>query len=146
MTNPQANAAITPSEGVYYLVPQKDKTLKLLSLRADDHNEKDPSHFEFWKVYVKDLIIKTFNIKDPGDIYRSIPRGRIQFEYQDGEAIGYLVAHGNDYPKTFNPHILQDFGLVKLNYDKKVRFVHDTHEDMNPHEKEHLQKLIGVKW
>ena len=119
--------ALTPSEGIYYILPTRQGHNEVLSQRADDTDE--PAHMFFWEKV-------------------GVPRGRVQKEIDHIEykpTGNYIILHGGDVPvSTIQYAVLQDFGLNELNRAGKVKWVMDDHEKMDPEDrKEFLETVKG---
>lgn len=140
--------ALKPSEGIYYVIPNKKGNYTVLSLRADESDE--PLHMFFWKK-VLNQVANEYKLK-PGDVtdlrtnYMAIPRGRIQKEIDKKtlkETDNYIILHGGDVPLSqIKPFVLQDFGLIPLAANKRVKWIIDPHEKMDPEDKKALENAI----
>ena len=143
--------ALTPSEGIYYVVPQKVGNPMVVSQRSSDHTE-DVTHLFFWEKVLR-LLAKEFNlshgdIEDLRTMYMSIPRGRVQKVLGDDfkPTGGYVVVHGNDVPLSMvKPFVHQDFGLIQLAAEGKVIWKEEAHEKMDKQDRTVLQDILKSK-
>ena len=126
--------ATKPSAGIYYAIP-KDKNMSLWEIMAEreDETTESPLHYNIWQNQVLPKLRERFNIDiaDLHSCYTGLPRGRI---VKVGD--NYVVSHGNDTPSMVNHLILAEFGLLALNYDKKVDFSFDSHQQMKDVDKD----------
>jgi hypothetical protein len=59
----------------------------------------------------------------------------------------WIIAHGDDVDlNLYGPGILYEFGLRDLAALNKVRWEHDTHENMNPAERALVESTCGIKF
>lgn len=128
--------ALKPSEGIYYVVPQKKGSPLIMSRREDE--EENVTHWGFWNKVLR-VIASEFGLSDVDDLkdkYQAIPRGRIQKEvdFDTNNYTGkYVVIHGGDVPVAqIKPFVHQDFGLIPLASQDMVVWKVDDHEKMDP--------------
>ena len=140
--------ALRPSEGIYYVVPQKTGSPIIMSRREDE--EENVTHMFFWKkilrVIAHEFKLDSYDIEDLKDLYQGIPRGRVQKEidFDTHEFTGrYVVIHGGDVPVAqIKPFVHQDFGLIPLASQGKVIWKVDDHEKMDPNDRKEFLKVI----
>jgi len=127
--------ATKPSAGIYYAIP-KDKSMTLWEIvsEREDESTETPLHWNIWQNTVLPKLKERFNIdiKTLQSYYTGLPRGRV-LKLDSGN---YTILHGNDTPSAVNHLILAEFGLLALNYEKKVNFSFDSHEQMKEVDKD----------
>ena len=140
--------ALKPSEGVYYVVPQKTGSPMIMSRREDE--EENVTHMFFWRAVLREIVgefdISPSDHKTLIELYQGIPRGRIQKEidFDTHEFTGrYVVIHGGDVPVAqIKPFVHQDFGLIPLASQGKVIWKVDDHEKMDPNDRKEFLRVI----
>jgi len=140
--------ALRPSEGVYYVVPQKTGSPLIMSKREDE--EENVTHYFFWdkiiRVIAHEFKLKPYDVDDLKELYQGIPRGRVQKEidFDTHDYTGkYVVLHGGDVPVTqIKPFVHQDFGLISLASEGKVIWKIDEHEKMDPDNRKEFLSIV----
>lgn len=143
------NATI-PAEGVYYVLPRINGGYSVYSLRSDETEE--PLHMFYWEKVLNQVAheykLKPNDVEDLKTNYMAIPRGRVQKEFDKTsfkETGRYLIVHGGDVPISQIKHfVLQDFGLITLSTQDKVKWIVDSHEKMDPKDVKVLEE--AKKW
>lgn len=143
--------ALKPAEGVYYILPKKNGTYGVYSLRSDESDQ--PLHMFYWEKVLNQVAheynLKSKDIENLKTSYMAIPRGRVQKEYDKTtlkETGNYIVIHGGDVPLPQIKHfILQDFGLISLSSQNKVKWEIDEHEKMDPEDKKAFEDAIKFR-
>ena len=141
----QKKKALTePSPGIYYMVPDP-KTNKYEVYTQIEEPGTDPVHLYFWD-HVSKLVASRFKVsqEDISDAYTGIPRGRVIVPV-DRTGM-WIIVHGNDNDlAAYGAAILYEFGLTELATLNKVRWEHDTHENMMPHERGLVESVCGIR-
>lgn len=142
--------AVKPSEGIYYAVPDPDGGFRIFSQRSDEVEE--PLHFEYWEKILPEIArIWKLSLREKDtlrDHYTAVPRGRIvkEHDYDKGVTGNYVVAHGDDVPlNQIKAFVLQDFGLLGLNREGKIKWKVDPHEKMDSEDKDVFKRIISGK-
>jgi len=146
--------ALKPSEGIYYVIPRKVGAPIIVSRRADDYDDEDKLlHMFMWHDVLRSIAheykLSQFEVDDLRDNYRSIPRGRVQKQYDanKGEYTGkYVIFYGGDIPvNLISNFVYQDFGLSPLASAKKVVWQVEDHEKIDENDKKALNKILNKK-
>jgi hypothetical protein len=140
--------ALRPSEGVYYVVPQKTGSPMIMSRREDE--EENVTHMFFWRAVLREIVgefdISPSDHKALIELYQGIPRGRVQKEidFDTHKFTGrYVIIHGGDVPVAqIKPFVHQDFGLIPLASQGKVIWKIDDHEKMDPNDRKEFLKVV----
>ena len=140
--------AQTPSEGIYFVVPNKDGHVSVFSEREDEALDS-PAHMFFWdKVlgYVQnEYKLTNSEVRELGTRYMAVPRGRVQKEINPStfKPTGrYVILHGNDIPTSSIEYaVLQDFGLGGIR--DRVVWKFEPHEKMDPKDRKVFQNIIS---
>ena len=106
-------------EGIYYWVPQKDGSWKMLAFQFDLYGTV--THEDVWNRYIVHEIAKEFGA-DPKQLeylYGALPRGRV---FQKDKNI-YALGHGDDSPGPIS-RAASEFGLNEA--DKIGYWSHET--------------------
>jgi len=143
--------ALKPAEGVYYAIPKTKGGYEVLSLRTDETDE--PLHMFFWEKVLrqvaKEYKLTSSDITTLISNYMAIPRGRVQKDFDKDtlkETGKYIIVHGGDAPLPQIKHfVLQDFGLIPLSANKKVEWIVDSHEKMDPEDQKALKDVMKGK-
>lgn len=147
----KSKQAATPSEGIYYVVPDKAGHVTVLSQRADEVDE--PAHMFFWEKVLRQVAagygLPAHELEDLKTNYMAVPRGRVQKEIDKTtfQPTGrYVILHGGDVPvSTIQYAVLQDFGLVPLSAEKRVTWKVEAHEKMDPEDVAALKSAVDTK-
>jgi hypothetical protein len=144
--------ALRPSEGIYYVVPQKSGAPMILAQREDE--VEDAAHMFFWEKVLK-VIKGEYKLSD-GDVedllthYTAIPRGRVSKELDPTDPMKttgkYKILHGGDAPiAQIRNFVLTDFGLLQLDAAKRVSWEVSSHEKMDKEDRSLFLSIIKRK-
>ena len=139
--------AYTPSEGIYYVVPNKDGHVSVFSEREDEASDS-PAHMFFWDKVLRHIQheykLSQSDVDELKTHYMAIPRGRVQKEinHETFKPTGkYVILHGGDIPVSSVEYaVLQDFGLAGIR--DRVIWKVEPHEKMDPKDREVFKGVI----
>jgi hypothetical protein len=140
--------AMTPSEGIYYVIPDERGQPSVVAQRTDE-TEDEPVHMFFWdKVLI--LLAHKMPESDLNPLrghYLALPRGRIQKEYDLAThkyTGGYVILHGGEVPTRLIQYaVFQDFGLNQLSSLGKVKWSVNQHEKVNEEDEKIYQEILN---
>jgi hypothetical protein len=124
-----------PNLGVFYLVPDpKTEKYTIYSEISDS-----ALHLLLWD-NVELLLRRRFK-REVGDVYRGIPRGRVQ----EKTSKRWVVGHGNDFNLDYyKDDIISEFNLRDAEDAGLVDWEYTAHETMIEKEKKQVEETLDI--
>ena len=144
--------ALTPSEGIYYVIPKKSGAPMIVAQREDE--VENAAHMFFWEKVLRHIKaeykLSEDDVEDLLTHYMAIPRGRVARELDPSDPMrrtgNYKILHGGDVPiAQIRNFVLTDFGLLQLDAQKKVTWEESSHEKMDKKDRAVFLSIIKRK-